>query len=304
MKKAICLHLSFMLLLLSVADRLAETPETILIRRTLGNDVSGHRRANMDLILSGYDEDFVAYQGGGNHDPRAWAVAHEDLASFSRTLGEDLRTNRYETERTLPFIHVRAEKAMVTSIDSGQVIDRRTGDARYVRIHRFWTLRKIEDEWLITGLVEDIGDTSLAVTEPGERRDEIAAFLQREARAWNSGSPGAIAAFFDEEFIGYDGYTTFKPATWKIVFADAEELEQWLDRRLENTTYELNREVIFTRVGGQGQEALVLTREKVSTAHEQGDVTHAAERYVLWTLSRRSGGWKITNMLYNLGFPD
>jgi hypothetical protein len=292
------------LLLFAAAAHAGETPETILIRRTLGNDLSGHRRADTELVLSAYHQDFVAYQGNANADPRAWSILHEDLAAFTQALEKDLAAYRFETERTLPFIHVRSTKAMITSIDSGQVVDRRTRTAQTIKVRRFWTLAKAEDGWLITAMVEDLGDSALAVKPEESRIDEIVGILQREEQAWESGSVDAVAGLYAEEFIGYDGYGTIRPETWKIVFSDAEELERWLGKRLDRSTYQLDREVVFTRMGTSRREAVALTREKVSTAHEKGDVIHSTERYVLWTLSRRSGDWKITNLCYDLGLPD
>lgn len=291
-------------LLLFVAAAWPETPETILIRRTLANDLSGYRRADADLVLSGYHEDFFALQGNGNADPRGWSMIYENRDAFARDLGQKLANNRYETERTLPFIYVRGKQAMITSLDSGQVVDRKGGDARDIRVRRFWTLRKEEEEWLITGLVDNLGDSAIAVQPKSSQEAEIVDLLQREEKGWETGSPGAIAGLFDEQFIGYSGYGAIKPETWKIVFSNAEELEQWLDKRLQFTKYQLDREVIFTRVGADRRQALALTREQVRTTHEKGDITHSMERYVLWTLSRRSGDWKITNMCYELGLAD
>lgn len=303
MKKSIYLPLA-VLFLLAAGTCPGETPETILIRSSLGNDLSGHRRADADLVLSAYYEDFAAYQGNGNNDPRAWSVLHEDLDSFTQALNADLQAHRYETERTLPFIHVLAKKAMVTSLDSGKVVDRQSGAVQNVRIRRFWILRKVEDEWLITGLVEDIGDSLLAFPQTGAPSAEIVALLEREEEGWKEGNAGSIASIFDEEFIGYDGYDTNDPITWKIVFSDAEDLETWLDKRLQNTTYDLDRQVLYTTISPSNREALALSREKLSTQYENGDVTHSLDRYVLWTLSRQSGNWKITNVVYNIGLPD
>jgi len=292
------------LLLLAADGSVGETPETILIRSTLGNDLSGYRRADADLVLSAYHQDFVAYRGNDNADPRAWSVLYEDLATFNRALKENLATYRYEIERTLPFIYVRGAKAMVTSLDSGRVVDRQTATARTFRVRRFWTLNKVEDDWQINAMVDDLGDSVLAV-QPAKLGDtEIVQLLQRERESWEEGDAGAVASLFDEDFIGYDGYGNIRPESWKIIFADLEELELWLEKRMKSTRYELDREVIFAAFGTSRREAVALTREKVRTTYAKGDVTHSTERYVLWTMSRRSGDWKITNMCYDLGLPD
>jgi len=302
MKKSIFLHAAAILSIAAVCS--GETPETILIRSTLGNDLSGHRRADTDLVLSAYHEDFAGYQGNGNADPRAWSVLYENLDGFTDALDKKLSTYRYETERTLPFIHVRGKKAMVTSIDSGKVVDRGTGEARSIKTRRFWTLRKVEEEWLITGLIEDLGSAAQAVPKAGDHAEEIVELLQRERQGWEDGSAGSISGLFDEEFIGYDGYGTVKPETWKIIFGGTEELEKWLDKRLQRTSYKVDRQVIFTSVDANRHEALALTSEKLTTTHEKGDAAHSTNRYVLWTLSRRTGDWKITNMCYNIGIDN
>jgi|SaaInl7_200m_RNA_FD_contig_31_578042_length_1976_multi_19_in_0_out_0_2 hypothetical protein len=302
MKKSIFLHAAALLLIAAICS--GETPETILIRSTLGNDLSGHRRADADLVLSAYYEDFAGYQGNGNADPRAWSVLYEDLDGFTVALNKKLSTHRYETERTLPFIHVRGKKAMVTSIDSGKVVDRGTGEVRSIKTRRFWTLRKVEEEWLITGLVEALGDSAQVVPEADANADEIVKLLLREKQGWEDGDAGSISGLFDEEFIGYDGYGTIKPETWKIIFGGSEELEQWLDKRLERTSYKVDRRVVFTSVDANQREALALTSEKLTTTYEKGDAAPSIDRYVLWTLSRRTGDWKITNMCYNIGIDN
>jgi len=302
MKKSIFLYATALLLIAGICS--AETPETILIRSTLGNDLSGHRRADADLVLSAYHETFAGFQGSRNADPRAWSVLYEDLDALTSDLDKKLTTYRYETERTLPFIHVRGKKAMVTSIDSGQVVERSTGKAQTIKTRRFWTLRKVEEEWLITGLIEDLGDSAQTVPAANTSADEIAKLLQREKQEWEDGNAGAIAGFFDEEFIGYDGYGTIKPETWKIVFGGAEELEQWLDKRLQDTSYKIDRQVVFTSIDAGNNVALALTNEKLTTTHKKGDVAHTIDRFVMWTLSRRTGDWKITNMCYNIGLDN
>ena len=299
-----CILSAIAVLSLFISATWPETPETILIRRTLANDLSGYRRADADLVLSGYHEDFFTLQGNGNADPRGWSVLYENLDAFVADLGQKLAGNRYETERTLPFIYVRGKQAMITSLDSGQVVDRKGGDSIDIRVRRFWTLRKVEEEWLITSLVDNLGDSAVAVQPGGAKESEIVDLLQREEQAWENGSAGSITGLFDEQFIGYSGYGTIKPETWKIVFSNVEELEKWLDKRFQFTAYQLDREVIFTTVGADRRQALALTREQVRTTHEKGDVAHSMERYVLWTLSRRSGDWKITNMCYELGLAD
>ena len=295
---------AFALTLLAPAAQADETPETILIRQSLDNDKLGRRRGDVELILSAFTDQVVVYDAHHSPDPRAWSVVCEDLPEFTATVKADLEAHRYDIERSVPFIHVRAGKAMVTTIDSGQVVDRRTGASQYARIQGFWTFIKQEDKWLVTAFVHDLGDTITTIPGTGTIDPDVSTLLQQEEEGWEKGSAGAIAGLFDPEFIGYDGYNQLLPAQWKIIFSNAAELEIWLKKRLEHTRYTIDRQVVYTRLSNKGRQALALTREKVSTAYKSGSATHSLERYVLWTLSRQGGSWKITNMLYDLGLPD
>ena len=60
------IYLLFVLLALppfAAPSRAGETPETLLIRQALANDISGYRRADTELALKAYHPHFVAYQG-------------------------------------------------------------------------------------------------------------------------------------------------------------------------------------------------------------------------------------------------
>ena len=76
MKNAMYLILLAVFALPPLAEA-GETPETILIRQMLSNDISGYRRGNAELALGGYGEHFVSYLGHQNGDPRAWTIRHE-----------------------------------------------------------------------------------------------------------------------------------------------------------------------------------------------------------------------------------
>ena len=301
MKNAMYLILFALFALPSLA-KAGETPETILIRQMLSNDISGYRRGNAELALGGYGEHFVSYLGHQNGDPRAWTIRHESRDALAGQMAADIQASRYEVTRTVPHILVRATHAIATSIDSGQVVDRQSGAATPVYTQRLWTFRKTENDWHATAVVEDLGDTLLPAT-PGSDA-AIIEVLQSEEQAWEEGSTSGIIGLFDEHFTGYDGRSTLSPTTWKITFSGAEEMEKWLDKRLPYVQYDLDREVLHAAIGAKGSEALAVTRETVAITHAKGPAKHSKERYVLWTLSRRSGSWKITNMLYNLGIAD
>ena len=299
MQNAICLLFALLALPpFAAPSRAGETPETLLIRQALANDISGYRRADTELALKAYHPHFVAYEGHANGDPRAWTVLHENRDAFASQLTADLSAQRYEVTRTVPFIAVRATHAIATSVDSGHVVDRQTSKIAPVVVRRFWTFFKEEDDWLATGMVADLGDTLLpAAGTPAN--GEIAELLQRESQAWEAGS--GILGFFDANFTGCEALGAFKPASYKIAFSGSEELEKWLDKRLPYVQYDLDRKVLHTAIGPAGDEALAVTHEKVAVEHAKGPAKHHKERYVFWTLSRRSGSWKITNMVFNLG---
>lgn len=301
------IHLSLLALLVlppSVQEvHSAETPETILIRQALSNNISGYRRANSELALETYDERFVAYQGHANGDPRAWNILHENRDALADHMVTSFKTQRYDVTRTIPFIAVRTTHAIATTIDSGQVVDRQSGEITPVLAQRLWVLLKTEDKWLATAMVADLGDSLLPAADTATNSD-IAELLRRESEAWATGNPSGILGLFDEHFTGYDARLTFKPATWKIAFSGTEEMEKWLDKRLPYVQYTLDRKLLHAAVGPSGNEALAVTRETVAVTHSKGPTKHQKERYVFWTMSRRSGSWKITNMLFDMGLAD
>ena len=302
--------LGFCLLLAIAASKVihaADTPETLLIRQVLNNDRFAMRRGieHLDLALSGYADNFVVYAGNNTGDPRGWSLLHENKETFAAAHETNLKTNRFDFIRTVPHILVGDKKAIVTTIDSGQVIDRQNGTIRELNSQRLWIFRKIEEAWLATAIVQSLGDSLDGASQPSAEAPEIKKLLEREKAGWEDGSPTSIIGLFDEEFIGYDGKDKHRPASWSILFNNALEMEKWLNKRLSNTLYKINREILYATVGANGQEALAVTSERVSTAYgEIGPVTHERDRYVLWTMSRSSGSWKITNMLYNLGLDD
>jgi ketosteroid isomerase-like protein len=293
----------FVALLFYTGTDAAETPETILIRQTLGTDLSGHRRGDADLVLSSYDAYFVSYDAHGSNDPHAWTITLEGRDSFAEQLKTDLQKNRYETERTIPSIQVRADVATATTLDSGQIINRQSGAVRTIYEKRFWTLFKSEDRWRATAVVTELGETA-AAAKKGSNDSAISAVLEREKQGREAGDAAAISSLFAEHFSGYRGKNSLNPAAWQLIFNGTEELEKHLAKRLPHVTYRINRQIVQTHVGARGNEAIAITREDVSIQHARGEVQHEMDRYVMWTLSKRDGTWKITNMLYNFGQPD
>jgi len=297
--KTASLIVAALLLLPGGPARAGETAETILIRQAIDKDRSGRRRSDSELAASICAEQFVAYAGNNLIDPVGWTVQHEAPESYSASLTEELQRVRYDIRRSVTFQHVWKEKAMVTTVDSGWVIDRASGDKTEYASKTFWVFHKDGEEWLLRGLVEDLGDTTAAAQPPaGVTPDpDIAALLEDEAAGWRDGDAAAILGCFDDEFTGYEGFFSSNPALWYIILEDAEELEELLDDRLPLVDYDLQREVIHTSVSTGGTEALAVTREQVTASPNQGDAKHRLNRRVAWTLSRKTGAWKVTSMM-------
>lgn len=179
------------------------------------------------------------------------------------------------------------------------MINRQNGESKPLYEERLWTLLKREDRWLVTAFVANLGDnpsSSETSTNP-----DIQALLDREEKAREAGDQGDLLSLYTEYFSGYDGLDSLDPGSWKIIFSGAEEFEKHLARRLPHVTYHIDRQLLSTQIGPEQREALAIARESVTVKHERGGAEHTLERNVMWTLSKRDGDWKITNMLYNLG---
>lgn len=300
--KRLVLIPALVLLLPGAPTEAGETAETVLIRQALEKDRSGLRRGDAELVASALARNFVQYDARGYMDPAGWTIPHEDLASYSRALEQDLEARRYDISRTVTFLHVYLEKAVVTTVDSGWVQERVSGERQPYARTCLWTFRKFDDEWLATGLVSDLGDTTAGPYDgsTGQVPEVIARALRDEATGWNDGSPGAVLDHFDEEFVAYDSYDSPNPAKLVIIFADAEEFDEWLEERLRLVDYDLERRVVGAAVSAGGNEAIAITDEMVSVAHKLGSATSSRQRRGVWTLSRRTGSWKVTNMFLHM----
>ncbi len=293
--------------ILGMQARAAETPETILIRKTIDNEKFAKRRGNAEQMLESYIEEVAVYEGHGTIDPRGWTVLHESRSDLGRSLPIQLQAKRFDFDRVMPFILVlvpQHEKAIATTIDSGVVIDKATGKSEPLFEERLWFFDKIDDEWLVSGYVQNLGDsTTVGIIRPFDPVPELNELLEQEKEAWEQGSPGSIAGFYTEKMAAYSGEKEVKPATWKIIFGHTEDWESWLTKRLGNATYEIDRSVVYATLGDNGQEAVAVTRETVTTKYDKGPAEHSLDRYVLWLASRKGGSWKINHVFYDLGLP-
>ena len=290
----------------TVCVEAADTPETILIRQSLNNDKFGLRRGadKIEVSLSACAEEFVTYDGNNTADPRGWVVLDEDREAYAQTLATKLNSYRYDIERSVPHIVVLETKAVATTLDSGFVIDRQTGDRTLFKSERVWFFEKFEDEWLATAFVEDYGDTTLGPRHKSIEDPELTELLQDESSGWEESSPNEILEQYDEDFTGLNGVGKFKPASWTVLFVDASDMGEWLSKRLQTARYRVVREILYTTVSKNRKEALAVTLDKVSTSYEAGPVTHELQRYAFWTMTRSGGSWKVTNVLVDLDLPE
>ena len=278
----------------------SETPETILIRQTLRLDLSGKRRSDSDIALSAYNKNFVAYNAGNNNDPRRWNVIVEGRQALGNNLKNDLKTYRYELQRTIQNIKVRGLVATATSLDSGKVVNRDTGEIEPVYETQFWTLVKEDDDWSISSNVRNVGNNSVGSTKYYIDED-IKTLMTRISKARQSGNL-STTDFFSKNFIGYDANNNFDPVSWNIIFSGSEEFSKYLDQRTPHIDYTINRSLTSTHVGPSGHEAIAMTRETVLARHKKGESKHNIKRNVFWTLSKQNeGDWKVTSMAYNCG---
>ena len=88
-----------------------------------------------------------------------------------------------------------------------------------------------------------------------------------------------------------DAYFSSNPAKWLIVFADREEIDEWLDDRLEVVDYSLERSVLHAAV--HGAEAVAVTRDRVTATYASGDARVTEDRFSTWLLTRSGGSWQV-----------
>jgi hypothetical protein len=290
----ICLPTALVVFLLLPMDSLfAATAETILIRQTLEKDRSGRRRGDAELVLSAYDEDrFVAYDAAGSIDARAWSVLHDSRESMGQALEADLSVRRYDIKRSVVFINVWKDKAFVTTLDSGAVIDAATGARSPYAESLLWTFRKLDEEWLATGVIVSLGDLTTGPATGRVEADEVAESLMDHVQQWNDDSHSGITGTLSEEAVIIDSYFSPNPALWLIIFSDREEIDEWLDDRLAAVDYSIDRKVEHAVV--TGDEAVAVTRDRITATYSSGAESLTEERLSTWFLTRSGGSWVVT----------
>lgn len=304
MLRAVSCCVAVVSMFFATAAMAGETPETVLLRKTIDNDKFAKRRGDAQQMMESYAQEITAYDANGTIDPRGWTVVYEHRKSFAQALASDLETKHFDFERAMPFIQVLSpqhEKAIATTIDSGVVIDKATGESQPLLEERLWFFDKIEEEWLVSGYVQNLGhSTTVGITRESEVVPELTELLKAEEESWEQGSTGAIAGLYVEKLAAYNSGNKVEPQSWKIIFGHREDWESWLTKRLRHAMYEIDRNVVYTTVGADGQEAIAVTRETVTTKYDKGPAIHSLDRYVLWLASRKSGSWRISQVFFDI----
>ena len=290
--KSTCPAALGLLLLLPIESAFAATAETILIRQSLEKDRSGRRRGDAELVLSAYDEDrFVAYDAAGSADGRAWSILHDSRESMEQALKADLETRRYDIQRDVVLISVWKDKAFVTTLDSGAVIDAGTGARQPYAESLLWTFRKLDEEWLVTGVIIALGDTDAGPAAGTVQADDVVESLMDHAQQWNDDSHSGITGTLSEEAVITDSYFSSNPAKWLIMFSDREEIDEWLDDRLTAVEYDIERTVLHAVV--KGDEAVAVTQDRVTASFTSGTEPLTQESLTTWFLTRSGGSWVV-----------
>ncbi len=310
----------------------AETPDTILIRKTLGDEATGWRAGNVPQIVSQYASPFTGYESYGSPDPKGWRVRFGDLKEFEAFCKEALSKTRYDISRTPLYFDIRAvekDRAIVVAEEAGVKIARKEGgqkpesqkpEARGRKAEQLasgipasgtlgaggeggrktalsdttqlWMLRKVDEEWKITGFVRLMDEAKHAGASDKGAVEKV---IQKEMEGWNASEAGKIVSLVAPHFTGYEAYGKADLKTWKVTFRDPDEWKAFCKKRLSRTTYALSRKVLSTDV--RGDKALAVVEESSATTHRETGGTLASSHRDLWMLAKVGGGWRITGFI-------
>lgn len=282
-----------------------ETPDTILMRKTLGDEVTGWRTGDLDLILSAYvPETFVGHEGHGRMDPTTWRVSFSTLDEFRAFCKERLANVKYAVSRNPLYFDVRGDWAWVVTEDEGTRMDRATGVKTAFRdTTELWMLEKIQDEWKITRFVRHLGSTPLSGGTG--TMEAVSGPLKKEAEGWTTSKVGHILSVYDSDaFVGLEAYRQNTPTTWKITFKAFDEWKAFCTKRLDRTQYEVSGKGKTVYVDVKGDQALAVTQRTGKTTHREAGITLTFNDYDLWMLKKIGGQWKITGFIRRLPLPE
>ena len=182
-------------------------------------------------------------------------------------------------------------KAFVTTLDVGQVIDSSTGARAPYSQRRLWIFHKLDEKWLVTGAIVDLGDIDSGPADGRVEAADVARAVQDHAAQWSAGSHSDIVAGVTEDVVITDAYFSTNPASWVIIFGDREEFDEWLGDRLENVTYAIESTVLHAVA--KGDEAVAVSRQRITATYASGEARIVEDRYNTWLLTRASGSWLV-----------
>ncbi len=275
----------------------AETPDTILMRKTLGDEATGWRTGNVRQIVSQYASSFTGYESYGSPDPRVWRVRFGDRKEFEAFCKEALSQTRYDISRTPLYFDIRAvekDKAIAVAEEAGFRIARKEGGQKVtVRdTSQLWMLKKVDEEWKITGFVRLMDEAEQPGASDGGALEKV---IRKEMEGWNASEAGKIVSLYAPHFTGYEAYGKADLKTWKVTFRDPDEWKAFCKTRLSRTTYALSRKVVSTDV--RGDKALAVVEESSMATHRETGGRRASKHRDLWMLAKGGGGWKITGFI-------
>ena len=275
----------------------AETPDTILIRKTLGDEATGWRTGNVRQIVYQYASSFTGYESYGSPDPKAWRVRFGDRRDFEAFCKEALSKTRYDISRTPLYFDIRAvekDRAIVVAEETGFRIARKEGGQK-TAVHeaaQLWMLKKVDEEWKITGFVRLMDEAKQAGASDKGAVEKV---IQKEMEGWNASDVGKIVSGVASDFTGYEAYGKADLKTWKVTFRDPDEWKAFCKKRLDRTAYELKRTMVSTDI--RGKKALAVVEESSKTTHRETGGMLASKHRDLWMLAKVGGGWKITGFI-------
>ena len=275
----------------------AETPDTILIRKTLGDEATGWRTGNVRQIVSQYASSFTGYESYGSPDPKAWRVRFGDRKEFEAFCKEALSETRYDISRTPLYFDIRAvqkDKAIAVAEENGFRIDR-AEEGRKTALSdttQLWMLEKRDEEWKITGFVRLMDEARQAGASDKGAVEKV---IQKEMEGWNASDVGKIVSGVGSHFTGYEAYGKDDLKTWKVAFRDPDEWKAFCKKRLDRTAYVLKRTMVSTDI--RGKKALAVVEESATTTHLETGGMLASKHRDLWMLAKVGGGWKITGVI-------
>ncbi|HID09697.1 MAG TPA: hypothetical protein EYP17_00145 [Candidatus Latescibacteria bacterium] len=273
-----------------------ETVETILIRKVLGDELTGWNTGNVKLVALQYAPHFRGYGGDAGGDPFTWRPEFQGVGELEAFCREAVSKYRFVLARNPVYFDIHKNRALVVAEEEGEAVERTSGKSVPLSHQSLWTLEKEGGTWWITGFLRRLPKERAGVTgASGEVRD----LLLREAEAWQEGNLKRVVDLYGRTFVGYEGYDKGDPKKWRIAFSGTDPFRAFCKKRLDRTKYHISRKVLSVKV--QGGLALALTEEQAYTTHNLTGKTLSARHRDLWMLARKGKAWRIVGFVRRLG---